>query len=127
MAQIDSEMALNLLLEDAERIKRLIRNQENSLCIAQCKAFEEVVDTQMYGLSRQVAFATRLGIVDNAAGQQLMADLEKDLNQLYSEVYEEQKSTEIGKSIVDIFRQKFPTCQIDKSNRQKTKENCGPT
>ncbi|MCG6527807.1 DUF1507 family protein, partial [Vibrio parahaemolyticus] len=38
-------MALNLLLEDAERIKRLIRNQENSLCIAQCKAFEEVVDT----------------------------------------------------------------------------------
>ena len=28
MAQIDSEMALNLLLEDAERIKRLIRNQE---------------------------------------------------------------------------------------------------
>lgn len=97
MAQIDSEMALNLLLEDAERIKRLIRNQENSLCIAQCKAFEEVVDTQMYGLSRQVAFATRLGIVDNVAGQQLMADLEKDLNQLYSEVYEEQKSTEIGK------------------------------
>lgn len=97
MAQIDSEMALNLLLEDAERIKRLIRNQENSLCIAQCKAFEEVVDTQMYGLSRQVAFATRLGIVDNATGQQLMADLEKDLNQLYSEVYEEQKSTEIGK------------------------------
>lgn len=97
MAQIDSEMALNLLLEDAERIKRLIRNQENSLCIAQCKAFEEVVDTQMYGLSRQVAFATRLGIVDSAAGQQLMADLEKDLNQLYSEVYEEQKSTEIGK------------------------------
>ncbi len=97
MGHIDSEMALNLLLEDAERIKRLIRNQENSLCIAQCKAFEEVVDTQMYGLSRQVAFATRLGIVDNAVGQQLMADLEKDLNQLYSEVYEEKKSTEIGK------------------------------
>ena len=40
----------------------------------------------MYGLSRQGSlFATRLGIVDNAAGQQLMADLEKDLNQLYSE------------------------------------------
>ena len=57
--------ALDLLRDDAERIKKLIRNQENSLCIAQCKAFEEVVDTQMYGLSRQVAFAIRLGIVDN--------------------------------------------------------------
>lgn len=51
----------------------------------------------MYGLSRQVAFAIRLGIVDNQTGQQLMADLEKDLNQLYSEVYEDQRTPEIGK------------------------------
>jgi uncharacterized protein YlaN (UPF0358 family) len=97
MAQIDAAKALDLLKDDAERIKKLIQNQENSLCIAQCKAFEEVVDTQMYGLSRQVAFAIRLGIVDNQAGQQLMADLEKDLNQLYSDVYEDQRTNEIGK------------------------------
>lgn len=97
MEQIDSTKALDLLRDDAERIKKLIRNQENSLCIAQCKAFEEVVDTQMYGLSRQVAFAIRLGIVDNQTGQQLMADLEKDLNQLYSEVYEDQRTPDICK------------------------------
>ena len=97
MAQIDAAKALDLLKDDAERIKKLIQNQENSLCIAQCKAFEEVVDTQMYGLSRQVAFAIRLGIVDNQAGQHLMADLEKDLNQLYSDVYEDQRTNEIGK------------------------------
>ncbi len=44
-----------------------------------------------------VAFAIRLGIVDNQTGQQLMADLEKDLNQLYSEVYEDQRTPDIGK------------------------------
>ena len=41
MEHIDSTKALDLLRDDAERIKKLIRNQENSLCIAQCKAFEE--------------------------------------------------------------------------------------
>lgn len=81
--------ALDLLLSDAEKIKQLIMNQNNSLCIAHCKAFEEVVDTQMYGLSKQVDFAVRLGVVDHAVGQKLLADLEHDLNQLYSEVYDE--------------------------------------
>jgi uncharacterized protein YlaN (UPF0358 family) len=77
----------------------LIRNQKNSLCISQCKAFEEVVDTQMYGLSRQVTYAIRLGIVSNEIGQQLLSDLEKDLNQLYNEVYEETRANEIGKEV----------------------------
>ncbi|MFV0558524.1 MAG: YlaN family protein [Enterococcus sp.] len=94
---VSAEFALEVLLEDAERIKRLIRNQKNSLCISQCKAFEEVVDTQMYGLSRQVAFAVRLGIVTNEVGHQLLSDLEKDLNLLYSEVYENQHQNIVGK------------------------------
>ena len=44
---ISKKFAIQLLEDDAERIKMLIRNQKNSLCISQCKAFEEVVDTQL--------------------------------------------------------------------------------
>ncbi len=54
-------LQIQVLNDEAERIKRLIRNQKNSLCISQCKAFEEVVDTQMYGFSQQVSFAIRVG------------------------------------------------------------------
>lgn len=99
MGSISPELALDLLAQEADRIRMLIRNQKNSLCISQCKAFEEVVDTQMYGLSRQVTFAIRLGIVANEVGQQLLSDLEKDLNQLYNEVYEETRANEIGKEV----------------------------
>lgn len=99
MGSISPELALDLLVKEADRIRMLIRNQKNSLCISQCKAFEEVVDTQMYGLSRQVTFAIRLGIVANEVGQQLLSDLEKDLNQLYNEVYEETRANEIGKEV----------------------------
>ncbi|HPR82155.1 MAG TPA: YlaN family protein [Enterococcus sp.] len=99
MESISPELALELLVQEADRIRMLIRNQKNSLCISQCKAFEEVVDTQMYGLSRQVTYAIRLGIVSNEIGQQLLSDLEKDLNQLYNEVYEETRVNEIGKEV----------------------------
>lgn len=97
MESVSKELALSVLFEEADRIKRLIRNQENSLCISHCKAFEEVVDTQMYGFSRQVTYATRLGIITAAEGHQLLSDLEKELNNLYSEVYEETQEKEIGR------------------------------
>ncbi len=90
--EFSPEFALELLVQDADRIKKLIKNQKNSQCISQCKAFEEVVDTQMYGFSRQVTYAVRLGLVSNEMGHQLMAELEKELNRLYTEVYEDQKS-----------------------------------
>lgn len=86
------EFALELLVQDADRIKKLIKNQKNSQCISQCKAFEEVVDTQMYGFSRQVSYAVRLGLVTNEMGHQLLSELERELNRLYTEVYEDQKN-----------------------------------
>ena len=74
----------------------LIRNQ-NSLCISQCKAFEEVVDTQMYGFSRQVTYATRLGILTNDEGHRLLSDLERELNQYIQMFMKKHKKNEIGK------------------------------
>lgn len=99
MEAISPELALDLLYEEADRIKMLIKNQQNHLCITHCKAFEEVVDTQMYGLSRQVSFSTRLGIISDETGQQLLGDFERELNQLYNEIYEENKVTEKGKEV----------------------------
>ena len=80
--------AKDLLLKDAKAIEKLISNQKNSLCIAHCKAFEEVVDTQMYGFSRQIDFAVRLGLIEKKEGQQILADLEHKLNESYTQVYE---------------------------------------
>ena len=96
MDSLSKKLAIQVLNDEAERIKRLIRNQNNSLCISQCKAFEEVVDTQMYGFSRQVGFAVRIGVKNE--GQLMLSELERELNQLYSEVYQENyDKKEVGK------------------------------
>lgn len=98
MDSLTKEFAVHVLKEDANRIKRLIRNQKNSLCISQCKAFEEVVDTQMYGFSQQVSFAIRVEIIGKYEGQLILSELERELNQLYNDVYQENyEKNESGK------------------------------
>ena len=52
----------------------------------------------MYGFSQQVNFAIRVGIVEKTEGQLLLSELERELNHLYSEVYQENyDKKEIGK------------------------------
>lgn len=43
----------------------------------------------MYGFSKEVDFAVRLNLLSRSEGQQLMAELERQLNQMYNDIYEE--------------------------------------
>ncbi len=58
------EKAYTLLKADAEKILRLIQVQMDNLTMPQCPLYEEVLDTQMFGLSREIDFAVRLGLVE---------------------------------------------------------------
>ena len=54
-----------------------------NLTMPQCPLYEEVLDTQMFGLSREIDFAIRLGLVDEIDGKQLLESLEKQLTILH--------------------------------------------
>lgn len=94
--EIAKETALEALDQEASKIRQLISNQRNYQCITQCKAFEEVVDTQMYGFSKQVDYAQKLGILTKEEGSKLIVELEKELNQVYVDVYDEQKKKDFS-------------------------------
>ncbi len=47
------QKAFELLKLDAEKILKLIRVQMDNLTMPQCPLYEEVLDTQMFGLSRK--------------------------------------------------------------------------
>lgn len=78
-----SHKAMQLLLEDAKKIETLIQVQMENLATRKCPLYEEVLDTQMYGLSREIDFAVRAGLLDEAEGKDLLARLERNLAQLY--------------------------------------------
>lgn len=88
---IQKKQALDILLDDATTIFQLIDNQNNQLCLTGCPAFNEIVDTQMFGLSKEISFAKKIGAIDSDKGERILNDLEMRLNDLYMKVYNENK------------------------------------
>ncbi|MBJ6363281.1 DUF1507 family protein [Paenibacillus sp. GCM10012307] len=77
------QRALHLLEEDANKIELLIEVQMENLATRKCPLYEEVLDTQMYGFSREVDFAVRAGLIEEFAGKQILSRLERNLAHLY--------------------------------------------
>ncbi|MBO2534441.1 MULTISPECIES: YlaN family protein [Rummeliibacillus] len=77
------EKALELLIADADKIAKLIRVQMDHLTMPQCPLYEEVLDTQMFGLSREIDFAVKLGLLEREKGRKILDSLEKELSALH--------------------------------------------
>ncbi|WP_240417451.1 DUF1507 family protein [Paenibacillus periandrae] len=78
-----SQKAFLLLQEDADKIEKLIEVQMENLTTRKCPLYEEVLDTQMYGLSREIDFAIRAELVSEITGKQILIKLERNLAELY--------------------------------------------
>ncbi|GGD65229.1 MULTISPECIES: YlaN family protein [Paenibacillus] len=77
------QKAINLLQEDAYKIEKLIEVQMENLATRKCPLYEEVLDTQIYGFSREIDFAIRAGLVAEVIGKEIISKLERNLAQLY--------------------------------------------
>lgn len=78
--------AIALLQEDADKIQKLIEVQMENLATRYCPLYEEVLDTQMYGFSKEVDFAVRAGLLPRVTGKQLVSKLERNLAMLYEAI-----------------------------------------
>ncbi|SDD99428.1 Uncharacterized protein YlaN, UPF0358 family [Paenibacillus sp. UNCCL117] len=78
-----SQKALHLLQEDADKIEKLIEVQMENLTTRKCPLYEEVLDTQIYGLSREIDFAIRADLITESTGKQILVKLERNLASLY--------------------------------------------
>jgi uncharacterized protein YlaN (UPF0358 family) len=77
------EKAYALLQADADKILKLIKVQMDNLTMPQCPLYEEVLDTQMFGLSREIDFAVRLGLIEVKDGKTILGQLESELSALH--------------------------------------------
>lgn len=87
MNDLQNILAKDVLLEDANKISRLIESQKH-LCVT-CPAFEEVIDTQMFGFSKKIEFAVTMKMIKEEEGHLMLSKLEKHLNDLMNNAFEE--------------------------------------
>ena len=92
MNKLKTAYAKDVLLEDVEKISNLIENQRH-LCVA-CPAFEEVIDTQLFGFSKKIEFAVRMDMIDEEEGQLMLSDLEKHLSEVYDHAIDQVQQTD---------------------------------
>ena len=92
MNKLKTAYAKDVLLEDVEKISNLIENQRH-LCVA-CPAFEEVIDTQLFGFSKKIEFAVRMDMIDEEEGQLMLSDLEKHLGDVYDHAIDQVQQTD---------------------------------
>lgn len=83
MATDLKKRAMQQLQQDADKILKLIEVQMDHLTMPQCPLYEEVLDTQMFGLSREIDFAVRLQLIDEQTGKQILDNLEKKFAELH--------------------------------------------
>lgn len=81
-----SRLAIDILRSDAEKIRQIIIAQSNMFCLAKCKAFEEVIDTQVYGLSCKIDFAVEVNLIDKDEGREILDTLEHEVAKMYETI-----------------------------------------
>ena len=78
--------------EDVMRIEEMI-----NACISvkgqrKCPLYQDVIDTQIYGLSKEINLAVEIGCISQEAGRIILADLEDKASEMYSNIVEESKA-----------------------------------
>lgn len=78
------------LKADVDKIQKLLTQQFKALCLSQCPIVEEIIDTQMFGFSKEVDFAKRVQLITADEGNDLVSNLEEQVNQIYNQIYQAQ-------------------------------------
>lgn len=97
------KQAVEQLEKDADAIIQLIKVQMDNLTAPQCPVFEEVLDTQMFGLSKEISFAVRLGLIDRDQGREILDSLEQKVSEVH-EAYMEHRSTQPNTHVSRLLR-----------------------
>ncbi|MCZ2257150.1 YlaN family protein [Sporosarcina sp. G11-34] len=77
------EKAIKQLQADANKIAQLIKVQMDHLTMPQCPLYEEVLDTQMFGLAREIDFAVKIGLIERMNGNEILSSLEQEMTVLH--------------------------------------------
>ena len=70
--------------EDVTKIEEMI-----SACLSvkgdkKCPLYQDVIDTQIYGLSKEINLAVEIGCITDKTGKKILVDLEEKASLIYS-------------------------------------------
>ena len=78
--------------EDVVKIEEMINACVSVKGQRKCPLYQDVIDTQIYGLTKEINLAVEIGCISQEAGRIILADLENKASEMYSNLAEESKA-----------------------------------
>ena len=78
--------------EDVVKIEEMINACVSVKGQRKCPLYQDVIDTQIYGLTKEIKLAVEIGCISQEAGRIILADLENKASEMYSNIEEESKA-----------------------------------
>ena len=78
--------------EDVVKIEEMINACVSVKGQRKCPLYQDVIDTQIYGLTKEINLAVEIGCISQEAGSLILADLEDKASEMYSNIVEESKA-----------------------------------
>ena len=78
--------------EDVVKIEEMINACVSVKGQRKCPLYQDVIDTQIYGLTKEINLAIEIGCISQEAGRIILADLENKASEMYSNIEEESKA-----------------------------------
>ena len=78
--------------EDVVKIEEMINACVSVKGQRKCPLYQDVIDTQIYGLTKEINLAVEIGCISQEAGRIILADLENKASKMYSNIEEESKA-----------------------------------
>ena len=78
--------------EDVVKIEEMINACVSVKGQRTCPLYQDVIDTQIYGLTKEINLAVEIGCISQEAGRIILADLENKASEMYSNIEEESKA-----------------------------------
>ena len=78
--------------EEVVKIEEMINACVSVKGQRKCPLYQDVIDTQIYGLTKEINLAVEIGCISQEAGRIILADLENKASEMYSNIEEESKA-----------------------------------
>ena len=78
--------------EDIAQIEEMINASLSAKEKRVCPLYQDVIDTQIYGLSKEINLAVEIGCMTREAGKQILSKLEEKSADIYSYADQESKA-----------------------------------
>lgn len=78
--------------EDVVKIEEMINACVSVKGQRKCPLYQDVIDTQIYGLTKEINLAVEIGCISQEAGRIILADLEDKASEMYSNIVKESKA-----------------------------------